>query len=146
MGIKANVKTSVKAWWDKAGFDPGDYVGRDPGRDEAAARAGFVAKAKRHLGQIPGARQVVAMYFCMLDPATPAWVKAIVGAALAYFVLPFDAIPDFLPIVGLSDDASLLAAAFTTVSAYITDDHREKARAWIEDEVPGIRIKATVRA
>jgi uncharacterized membrane protein YkvA (DUF1232 family) len=143
-----DIKTQVKAWWAKAGIDPGDYVGRDPGRDEAAARAGFVAKAKRHLGQIPGAKQVVAMYFCMLDPATPAWVKGIVAAALAYFVLPFDAIPDFLPFVGLGDDASVLAAAFSSVSAYITDDHREKARAWIEDELPAgaARASATGRA
>ena len=142
-----NKMKTLKAWWDKASIDPGDYIGRDPARDEAAARAGFVAKAKRHLGQIPGARQVVAMYFCMIDPATPAWVKAIVAAALAYFVLPFDAIPDFLPVVGLGDDASVLAAAFASVSSHITDDHREKARAWIDDELPSsAKAKAAGRA
>ena len=75
-----------------------------------------------------------------LDPERMATLSnrlmGVVGAALAYFILPFDAIPDFLPIVGLGDDASVLAAAFTSVSAYITDEHREKARAWIEDELP----------
>ena len=142
MSIKAN----VKKWWAKAGIDPGDYVGRDTDRDQAAVRAGFVKAAKKHLGQIPGARQVVAMYFCMLDPATPAWVKGIVAASLAYFVLPFDAIPDFLPFVGLGDDASVLAAAFASVNSYITDDHREKARAWIESELPGVTVTANVRA
>lgn len=139
-------KTQVKAWWEKAGIDPGQYVGRDTARDQAAVRAGFVRKAKKHIGQIPGAKQVVAMYFCMLDPATPAWVKAIAGAALAYFILPLDAIPDFLPLVGLGDDAGVLAAAFTSISSHVTDDHHEKARAWLADEAPGVRVEATVRA
>ncbi|WP_435018055.1 YkvA family protein [Tundrisphaera sp. TA3] len=141
-----NIKSTAKNWWAKAGIDPGVYIGSDPGRAEAAARAGFAAKAKRHLGQIPGAKQVVAMYFCMLDPATPAWVKGVVAAALAYFILPLDAIPDFLPMVGLGDDAGVLAAAFTTVSSYVTDEHHEKARAWIADEMPGVKAAATVRA
>ena len=60
------------------------------------------------------------MYFCVLDPATPVWVKAIAAAALAYFILPLDAVPDLLPIVGLSDDASVLAAAFAAISTHVT--------------------------
>jgi uncharacterized membrane protein YkvA (DUF1232 family) len=124
-------------WWSKAGIDPGKYVGRDPSAAEAKARSGFVAKAKRNLGKIPKAREVVALYFCLIDPATPAWVKAIVAAALAYFILPIDAIPDILPIIGLSDDLSLLAAAYASVAVFITPEHLEKARAWIDHEQPG---------
>jgi uncharacterized membrane protein YkvA (DUF1232 family) len=122
------------SWWSKAGIDPGKYVGRDPDAFEAKARSGFVAKAKHHLKKIPMARETVALYFCLLDSSTPLWVKGIVGAALAYFVLPLDAVPDILPIIGLSDDAGLLAAAYTAVAAFVTEDHREKARAWIEHE------------
>ncbi len=125
------------SWWSKAGIDPGKYVGRDPSEAEAKARAGFVAKAKHHLKKIPMARETVALYFCLLDPTTPLWVKGIVAGALAYFVLPLDAIPDILPIIGLSDDASILAAAYTAVAAFVTEEHREKARAWIEHEQPG---------
>ena len=116
----------LTALWRKTGVDPEDYVGHDASENEAAARAGFVAKAKRYLNRLPMARRSVAMYFCMLDPKTPVWVKATVGAALAYFVLPLDAIPDLLPLVGLSDDASVLAAALTAVSAYVTTAHRER--------------------
>ena len=68
-------------------------------------------------------------------PRRPIWVKATAAAALAYFILPFDAVPDFLPIVGLSDDASVLAAALTAIAAHITDEHRTKARVWMEDEI-----------
>jgi len=122
------------SWWSKAGIDPFKYVGRDEASAESAVREGFAAKAKRHLRKIPLARETVSLYFCLLDPATPLWVKGIVAGALAYFVLPLDAIPDILPFVGLSDDASLLAAAYTAVSAFVTEGHREQARAWIEHE------------
>ena len=122
------------SWWSKAGIDPGKYVGRDEARAESRVREGFAAKAKRNFRRIPMAREMVALYFCLLDPTTPLWVKGIVAGALAYFVLPLDAIPDILPIVGLSDDASILAAAYTAVAAFVTEEHREKARAWIEHE------------
>ena len=127
-------KAGGTSWWSKVGIDPGRYVGHDPEAFEAKARDGFLAKARRTIKKIPMAREAVALYFCLLDPATPLWVKGIVGAALAYFVLPLDAIPDILPFVGLTDDASLLAAAYASASAFVTDEHREKARAWIERE------------
>lgn len=128
------MKNRLAALWKAASVDPEDYVGRDSARNEESARDGFVAKAKRYLNRIPLAHETVAMYFCMLDPKTPVWVKATAGAALAYFVLPVDAIPDFLPAVGLGDDASVLAAAFAAVSSHVTADHRERARAWMAHE------------
>src|SRR4051794_22231818 len=113
---------------------PEDYVGGDEATNERVVREGFVAKAKRYLNRLPLAQDVVAMYFCLLDPKTPLWVKGTVAAALAYFILPLDAIPDILPVIGLSDDVSVLAAAFTAISASITDEHRRKAREWMEVE------------
>ena len=124
-------KVDVGSWWAKAGFDPFRFVGRDEAASESTARSGFLAKARRHLAQVPMARQAVAMYFCLLDPTTPRWVKGVVAAALAYFILPLDAILDFLPLIGLSDDASILAAAYASVSHFVTDEHRTKADAWI---------------
>ena len=126
-----NAKMDAGSWWTRTGFDPFRFVGRDEARSEASARASFLSKARRHLGQIPMAREAVAMYFCLLDPTTPRWVKAIVAAALAYFVLPLDAVPDFLPLIGLSDDLSLLTAAYASVSGFVTDEHRTKAAGWI---------------
>ena len=80
------------------------------------------------------ASEVVAMYFCMLDPTTPLWVKGTVAAALAYFILPLDAIPDLIPLAGLGDDAGVLTAALTAITAHITAEHRRKARAWLDAE------------
>src|SRR5262249_43185933 len=95
-------------WFGRRSIHPEDYVGADEARNERIVRAGFVAKAKRYLNRLPLAHETVAMYFCMLDPKTPLWVKGTAAAALAYFILPADAIPDILPLVGMSDDAGVL--------------------------------------
>jgi uncharacterized membrane protein YkvA (DUF1232 family) len=74
------------------------------------------------------------LYFAAQRPETPPWARAAIYGALAYFVLPFDAVPDFLPVVGYSDDLAALAAALATVSMHITDDVKaqaeEKLSAW----------------
>jgi len=44
----------------------------------------------------------------MRDPRTPIGLKAILGAALAYVVLPVDLIPDAIPILGQADDLTVL--------------------------------------
>jgi len=123
------------AFWNrkKAPVDPEAYVGVDVARNEEVVREGFAAKARRCLNKLPLAAETVAMYFCMLDPKTPVWVKGVAAAALAYFVLPLDAVPDLLPIVGLGDDAGVLAAALSAVSTHVTDEHRSRARAWMAD-------------
>jgi uncharacterized membrane protein YkvA (DUF1232 family) len=55
---------------------------------------------------------------------------ALLGA-IAYFILPFDFIPDMLPILGFTDDAAVLATAIRTVASHIRPDHRDAARAAI---------------
>jgi uncharacterized membrane protein YkvA (DUF1232 family) len=144
------MKNRLTALWKRSEVDPEDYVGRDASRNEEAVREGFVAKAKRYLDKIPLAHETAAMYFCMLDPKTPLWVKATAAAALAYFILPFDAVPDLMPVVGLSDDAGVLAAAVSAVSAHVTDEHRRRAREWMAHEhlfnPPGAQAQAEARA
>ncbi len=124
----------IKDLFHKPAVHAEDYVGADEARNERAVRDGFIPKAKHYLRQLPIASQVVAMYFCLLDARTPLWVKGVVAAALAYFILPLDAIPDILPIVGLSDDLSVLTGALTAVGAFITDEHRARAREWMAHE------------
>jgi len=113
---------------------PEDYVGSDQEANERYVRSGFAAKAKNALSKLPMADEVVAAYFCMIDPTTPRWVKGVAAAALAYFILPVDAVLDVIPFVGLMDDASVLAGALTAISSFITDEHRRKAREWMRIE------------
>ena len=77
--------------------------------------------------------EVVAGYFCALDPKTPAKVRGILLAALAYFVLPLDFIPDFLLGIGFGDDVAVLMAALGAVRSNITDAHRLAARRALAD-------------
>jgi uncharacterized membrane protein YkvA (DUF1232 family) len=112
---------------------PEAYVGGDAARNEQAARDGFVAKARRFLRGVPMAGEVLALDFCMLDARTPVWARATAAAALAYFVLPTDAVPDFLPVVGMADDLSVLSAAIAALSGHITEEHRARARAWLAE-------------
>lgn len=102
-------------------------------RDEAGIRHDFWAKLKRVGRQIPFAEDLVAAYFCTLDPTTPSRVKLVLVGAIAYFVLPFDAVADFLPVLGFADDAAVVAAAIGQVAGAITDRHREKARETLKD-------------
>jgi uncharacterized membrane protein YkvA (DUF1232 family) len=97
-------------------------------RDEARVRRGFWPKLWRHAAQLPFAEDLVATYYCALDRRTPRRVQVILLGALAYFVLPFDIIPDMLPIIGFTDDAAVLATAVQVVAAHITPEHRNSAR------------------
>ena len=77
------------------------------------------------------AEKAVTLYYCMIDRDTPTWAKTKIAGALAYFVLPVDAIPDAVPVVGYTDDAAVLALAFTTVIMHIKQEHIDKAKAFI---------------
>lgn len=114
---------------------PEAWVGHDQDRNEQVVRDGFVAKAKRHIRHIPMGSEVVAMYFCLLDNRTPVWVKGIVAAALAYFIMPLDAVPDILPMIGMSDDIGVLSAALAAVSMHMNEQHRARADAWLNQTV-----------
>ena len=103
--------------------------------DEPGVRRDFWAKLKRVGRGIPFAEDLLAAYFCTLDAATPTRVRLTLLGAIAYFVLPMDAVPDFLPFLGFADDAALLMAAISQVAGSISEAHREQARATLADEI-----------
>ncbi len=87
----------------------------------------FLRSAKQFIGYVPFTKDAVAMYFCMIDSRTPLYAKGVIAAALAYFLSPADAIPDAIAVLGFTDDASVIATALATVSAHVTDEHKQKA-------------------
>ncbi len=112
----------------------------DPARlaaDSHSVARGFWGKLRRVLAHIPFAEDLVAARYCALDPATPAYVKAVLMAALAYFIMPADVIPDFIAGFGFTDDAAVMLAAIKAVSDHLTPDHRAKARRWLDREGDG---------
>jgi uncharacterized membrane protein YkvA (DUF1232 family) len=68
------------------------------------------------------------LFYLMKDPRVPLKAKITIGAALGYFILPTDAIPDFLPLVGFSDDLGVLIFALSQISGNITPEMQEKAK------------------
>lgn len=101
-------------------------------------KAGFWPTFRKAVRQMPFARDVVAGFYCAIDPTSPRRVRGILLAALAYFVLPFDAIPDLLAVVGFSDDIAVLAAAISAVRGHLQPRHYERAdRALADPETAG---------
>jgi uncharacterized membrane protein YkvA (DUF1232 family) len=107
------------------GFEPADRLAKD--RDSVRKR--FWVKFKRVVVRLPFAEDLLAAYYCAFDKQTPRHVQATLLGALAYFILPFDFIPDMMPILGFTDDAAVLATAIRLVASHITPDHRDAARA-----------------
>lgn len=114
-------------------------MSRTPEENEQIVAEGFVDKAKKTLGRIPFTDEAVAAYYCATDPATPGRVRVTLMAALAYFVIPTDMVPDFIAMMGFTDDAAVFWAAWRSVSGHVTEAHRARAREFlgkVKDEAP----------
>jgi uncharacterized membrane protein YkvA (DUF1232 family) len=101
-------------------------------RDEATVLRDFWGKFQRLAAQIPFAEDLLTAYYCAFDRATPSHVRFALIGALAYFVSPLDILPDLLPIIGLTDDAAVLAGVVRLVWGNIQPEHREAARLKLE--------------
>ncbi|WP_372397703.1 YkvA family protein [Azospirillum sp. HJ39] len=103
-------------------------------RNERLVRRRFWQKLRANLHRVPFLEELLAAYFCATDPATPYRAKAILLGSLAYFVLPVDAVPDWLLIAGFTDDAAVLAAAIHTVRTNLTPAHWDRAKQALRTE------------
>lgn len=107
--------------------------GRFAGMDqEGTVRDGFWRTARRAARHVPFMDEVVAAYFAAMDKRTPLKTKGILFGALAYFVMPADAVPDILALVGFTDDIAVLTAAIAAVRPHIKTAHRLAAREALE--------------
>ena len=97
-------------------------------RDQNRVERDFWQKLKVTARKLPFIDDLVSVYYCALDPATPRHVKYTLYGALAYFILPFDLVTDFLPLLGFGDDAAVLYAAIRTVMPHIKPEHRVRAK------------------
>ncbi len=108
--------------------------------DEEFDEAGFWTKLGRY-AKVAGREAIeksLWLFYAAQSPATPTWARSVIYGALAYFVLPFDAIPDMLPVAGYTDDLTALLAALGAVAMYVDDDVKHKAKAklvtWFGDD------------
>jgi uncharacterized membrane protein YkvA (DUF1232 family) len=97
--------------------------------------ATFWGKVRRFGGALGrGSLHVVfTLYHCLQDPDTPAWARTTIVAALGYFILPADLVPDIIPGAGLADDAAALASALAITAAHVKQEHRDRAKKLVEE-------------
>lgn len=99
--------------------------------NEEKVREGFLPKIRKVAAKVPFAADALSVWWAARDPETPMAAKGMMFAALAYFVLPTDAIPDILPAIGFTDDAAVFAALVAILGKTLKPRHKEAAQAFL---------------
>ncbi|WP_312166341.1 YkvA family protein [Phenylobacterium sp.] len=130
---KASPHVNGRAFDAKRALDPSRAMVPAVARvNERRVARGFWPKIRRVAAKVPFAGDALSIWFCARDPATPAAAKAMMMAGLAYFVLPTDAIPDVLAVVGFTDDAAVFAALLAIVGRHLKPQHKSDAQQVLE--------------
>ena len=120
-------------------FDPEAEIA--PGRalvpavmklNEQRVEQGFWPKIRKVAAKIPFAKEALSVWYCAQDEDTPLAAKGMMLAALAYFVLPVDAVPDFIAGLGYTDDAAVFTALMAVIGKNLKPRHKEAAKRDIE--------------
>jgi uncharacterized membrane protein YkvA (DUF1232 family) len=120
-------------------FDPEAEIA--PGRalvpavmrlNEERVDQGFWPKIRRVAAKVPFAKDALAVWYCAKDDETPIAAKGMMLAALAYFVMPVDAIPDFIAGLGYTDDAAVFTALMAILGKNLKPKHKLAAKRDIE--------------
>ena len=119
---------SSEPFWKRPFSQPEIEAMRRAARDEQGVFSDMWSLLRKVGRRLPFAEDVLAAFYCATDPKTERRVKLVLVGAIAYFVMPIDVVPDFLPFIGFADDAALLAAAIAGVAGAIKPEHRERAR------------------
>lgn len=97
---------------------------------------GKLKKIARKAG-IKVAYAALLLYYVLRNPATPKADRTKIVGALGYLILPTDLLPDFLPVVGFTDDLAALAWALYSVAKNVTPEvkiqARQKLGEWFDD-------------
>src|SRR5512140_3018479 len=86
--------------------------------NERIVTRGFWPKIRKVAAHVPFASEALAVWYCASDDETPVAAKGMMFAALAYFVMPVDAIPDFIAGIGYTDDAAVFVAMLSIVGKH----------------------------
>lgn len=90
---------------------------------------GFWPKLRKLAGRIPFAEDLAAAYFCVIDPSTPGRVRGVLLAALAWFVLPAAVMPEFVAVLGFTNEIAVTAIAVRMIRKHLKEQHYVRARA-----------------
>ncbi len=71
---------------------------------------------------------VLLMFYAYQSEKTPPWAKRIILGAIAYLLMPIDAIPDLTPFIGFTDDLGVISFGLVSIACYIDNEVKEKAK------------------
>ena len=81
-------------------------------------------------------REIQVYRLVLKDHRTPRFAKILLGLAVGYAVLPFDIIPDFIPVIGHLDDLiivpALIVVALRMIPKEVVDECRARANLYRE--------------
>jgi uncharacterized membrane protein YkvA (DUF1232 family) len=92
--------------------------------------ASFWEKLKR-VAKMAGMKVVypaLLLQYMMKSDEVSLKTRLIISAALGYFILPIDFIPDFAPIIGFADDLGVLLLILRQMAVHITPEIKKNAR------------------
>ncbi len=72
--------------------------------------------------------EAAQLYYVLQKDEVPGTVKATIMGALGYLISPLDFIPDFIPVLGYTDDAAAIAYALWSAHQYIDDEVKAKSK------------------
>ena len=110
-------------------------AGQGSGGQDSAKDQDLWQKLKR-FASVAGKEVIekaLVLFYAAQRPETPLWAKTVIYSALAYFVLPTDAIPDFIPVTGYADDLATLVTALGAVALCITPEVKDAAKQKVND-------------
>ena len=81
---------------------------------------------------------VLLLYYAYQQPDTPRWAKSTVMGSFAYLLSPFDSIPDLTPLIGFSDDLSVIMFSLVAIACYITKEVRSQAQSRLISIFPNV--------
>lgn len=91
----------------------------------------------------------VLLYYLFKSSDVPLRAKSLIVAALTYFIMPLDGLPDFLPLLGYTDDLSLLIATLSQMKKYVNPEilelTRDKIEQWFKNKEEGLKMEEQVQ-
>lgn len=102
----------------------------------------------RHIG-MKVVYPVVLLYYLLKSNDVPLKAKSIIAGALAYFIMPFDGLPDVIPFLGYTDDLALLAATVSNMIKYVSpeilDLTRSKIGEWYNNKEESDKMEKQIQ-
>lgn len=85
-------------------------------------------------------RDLIVLFYACRNPATPLHLKLLALVAAFYVISPLDVIPDWLALLGIADDVTLIALGVPLLLKLLPQPALEQARVHAEGFLSRMRF------